>query len=33
MKLDLVYFKDNKIPEISKPVIKFDEEFMQIVNV
>lgn len=32
MKLDLVCFKDNKIPEISKPVIKFDEELVKIVN-
>lgn len=32
MKLDLVYFKDNKIPETSKPVEKFDENLVKVVN-
>ncbi len=32
MKLDLVVFVDNKIPEISKPVEKFDNELLGIVK-
>lgn len=32
MKLDLVVFVDNKIPETSKPVEKFDNELLGIVK-
>ena len=32
VKLDLVIFSDNKIPEISKPVEKFDNDLLKIVK-